>query len=179
MEGLRGLYAATPAFAGVATSKLAEVVASFGKCVEVVADKRSVFTQNEHAHYVVTDDAFRDVRVLCQIGSGYAFERLAVDLFGAKAASVVGSDGAADEYQVFVVFDDEVDLVVAVSPTGFQDFHPATLQKTLDAAHCLLVDGCFHDDDLLQVFGPPPLGEPCGSEAIGVLGPCKGQKQNA
>ena len=44
-----------------------------------------------------------------------------------------------------------------MSPTGFQDFHPATLQKTLDAAHCLLVDDCFHGNDLLLVFGPPPF----------------------
>lgn len=43
MNCLRGLCAAAPTFAGAATSKLAEVVAGFGKCVNVVADKSLAF----------------------------------------------------------------------------------------------------------------------------------------
>lgn len=71
-------------------------------------------------------------------------------------------------------YGDEDDLVVAVSPTSLDDLHPATLQVTLDAAHCLFVADRFHDNDLLQVFGSPSLGEPCSSEAIGALSSRKG-----
>ena len=53
MEDLRGLCAAAPTFVGAATSPLAEVVASVGKCVNVVAKKRFALAQDEHGHCIV------------------------------------------------------------------------------------------------------------------------------
>ena len=95
MEDLRGLCAAAPTFVGAATSPLAEVVASVGKCVNVVAKKRFALAQDEHGHCIVADGAFRDVQMLCQIGGGDAFEHLAIQRLGPKAVAFVGADGAA------------------------------------------------------------------------------------
>ena len=114
MEDLRGLCAAAPTFAGAATSPLAEVFAGGGECVEVVADKRFAFAQDEHGYCIVADGTFRGVQVLCQVGSGDAFEHLAIQRLSPEAVTFVGADSAADEGQVVFVSGDEVDLVVAV-----------------------------------------------------------------
>lgn len=70
-----------------------------------------------------------------------------MELFGKAVISIFGDVGSDECDLTIVVLGDEVDTVVAESPTRGNDGTVAAVEESFDRLSCLVNDCCFHDDD--------------------------------
>ena len=147
------------------------------QAVAVVPEERPDVADDDHAHEVEADRVVGAAVRLRQVGSRDPLERLPVNLLLGEPAAAVLDDLRDHEHQVVLLPGDEVDAVGAVRPAVLQNLEAPALQVGANRLHCLLVDGCFHDDDLLGLSARP-FGVPCGSEFAGVRGGRKGSSEN-
>lgn len=143
----------------------------------MVAQEGQPVAEDQDAHHVVANLEVLLVAELRQIGCCDALELAAVGLLlGHVEASRL--DQYVHEDHVLVVPRDHVDGVGAVHPSLFQDVVALAFQER---GYCLVgvvLDYCFHDDDLL-VVSTSPFGLPCGCGGARVQSARKGDAKPA
>ena len=143
----------------------------------MVAQEGQPVAEDQDAHHVVANLEVLLVAELRQIGCCDALELAAVGLLlGHVEASRL--DQYVHEDHVLVVPRDHVDGVGAVHPSLFQDVVALAFQER---GYCLVgvvLDYCFHDDDLL-VVSASPFGLPCGCSGARVQSARKGNAKPA